>query len=382
MSVARAAALAAGLAVVLGTTSSVVRTLVVPRGLTSRFAATVVTAVRWPFQALADRLDDFVAKDRVLAVAAPLSLLLLLVSWLASYLLGFSLLELGLSAGGVGRAVREAGSSLFTLGFASSDSGPLSALDFVAAGTGPVIIALQIAYLPTLYAAYNRRETEVTLLQSRAGEPAWGVELLARQAIVGTVSGMPALYAAWERWAADVSESHTNYPVLIHFRSPRPLRHWLVGLLSVMDAAALHLALRPSDAPIEARMCLRMGFIALRDVARVERIRFDPDPLPDAPIALTLPEFREGVRRLLEVGFPVERDADAAWPHFRGWRVNYEPVAYALAERVEAPPALWSGPRRRGVAPMPPTRPPNRRPEVPDDPYAPAFPALPPDASG
>ncbi|MFD0561529.1 hypothetical protein ACFQ2M_05470 [Kitasatospora saccharophila] len=159
--------------------------------------------------------------------------------WLLSTLCAYTLLLRGTSDLAWRVAFREAGSSLFTLGFASGDRLHLSVIDFLAAANGPLIIALLIAYLPTLYGAYNRRELEVTLLQSRAGEPAWGPELLARQALVRTESELPELYRDWERLAADLGEGHSNYPVLISFRSPRPYRSWVVGLIAVMDAAAM-----------------------------------------------------------------------------------------------------------------------------------------------
>ena len=96
-------------------------------------------------------------------------------------------------------------------------------VDFLAAGTGLVLVALQIAYLPTIYSAYNRRETLVTLLESRAGAPAWGPELLIRHQLVGLDrQPRPACSREWERWAADVAESHTSYPSLLYLRSPRP----------------------------------------------------------------------------------------------------------------------------------------------------------------
>jgi hypothetical protein len=79
--------------------------------------------------------------------------------------------------------------------------------------------------------------------------------------------------------------------------------------------------------------------------------------LPEAGISLTYAEFLEAVDRLREVNFPVECEPEAAWPHFVGWRVNYEQAAYALAEAVDAVPALWSGPRRHPATPMPPLRP-------------------------
>ncbi len=90
-------------------------------------------------------------------------------------------------------------------------------------------MALEIAYLPALYNQFSTRETEVTLLEARSGNPAWGPEILARSYWLDTMDELPPLYADWERWAAAVSESHANYPALIWFRSPVSTRSWLVG---------------------------------------------------------------------------------------------------------------------------------------------------------
>jgi hypothetical protein len=240
-------------------------------------------------------------------------------------------------------------------------SGPV---DFMAAATGLVVVALQIAYLPTLYSAFNRRETEVTLLAARAGIPAWGPELLirTRYGVAVLSDDLPALYSRWERWAADLAESHSNYPVLVRFRSPHALSSWLISLLAVMDSAAMMLALCPTRDRIEPRRAIRMGFSALREIGSALGMDADHDPDPDGGITLKFEEFAAAVDQLRAVGFPMDRDAAEAWPHFRGWRVNYEALAYALAERLDAVPAPWSGPRRWAAVTIPVRRPPNRAP--------------------
>jgi len=201
------------------------------------------------------------------------------------------------------------------------------------------------------------------MLESRAGIPAWGPEVLARHELVGITDALPDFYAAWEQCAADIAESHTTYPVLLLFRSPEPWFSWLVGLLAVLDAAAMHLALAPSTASSQARLCLRMGFTALQRIATTLGWEVDPDPSPEGPIQLTYEEFVQAVSMLEDVGFAVERTAEEAWPDFRGWRVNYERLAYRLADRVTAPPAPWSGPRRHlRSSSITPQRPPQRRP--------------------
>jgi hypothetical protein len=255
------------------------------------------------------------------------------------------------------------------LGFANTE-GVSNFFYFAAAATGLIVVALLIAYLPALYASFNRRETLVTMLQSRAGSPAWGPELLARHSLVGILDDMPHLYGEWETWAADLAESHTNYPVLVNFRSPHALRSWIVALLAVMDSAALYHALSPSRTPSAARLCLRMGFLSLRDIATALEIPHEDDPFPDDPIELTYEEFLGGIHRLDEANFPMERTPEEAWPHFKGWRVNYEALSYALADLVVAPPGPWSGSRHHlpGLA-IAPTRPADRHPDnpVPDE---------------
>lgn len=355
----------AGILIVIGTAGSLMRTLVVPRGLSSRLGATVALVLRKSFITIANRFDSYETKDRILALQAPLFLLLLLLTWMVSFLLGYALILWPLASEvDFLTALRESGSSMLTLGIAATPRVAATAVNFFAGMTGLIVIALQIAYLPTLYAAFNRRENLITMLQSRAGSPAWGPELLARHQMVDLTGDLPNFYAEWERWAADVAETHTNYIPLLYFRSPHPLRSWLIGLLAVLDSAAMYSALNPSSTPVQARLCMRMGFLCLRNIADVLHMPYDPDPLPTDPIELTFEEFKGAIHRLEEMNFPMERTPEEAWPHFKGWRVNYESIAYALADLVVAPPGPWSGPRTHlpDVA-IVPQRPANRSPD-------------------
>jgi hypothetical protein len=356
-----------GGALVVRTWMSVLSALVVPRRSRDRISRAVLGAVDGTYRAWTSRLRNYPRRDRILATEASAAILLQLVVWLALFYVGFALLLQALDREGLPSALAQAGSSLLTLGYAGPSDAPLTVVDYLAAASGLVVVALQIGYLPTLYGAFNRRETEVTLLTGRAGTPAWGPEILARTRY-GFGAGddgavMDDFYLQWERWAADVSESHTNYPVLIRFRSPEPYASWLGALVAVMDSAALWLALSPGRAPApEARLALRMGFTALRSLADTLGIPVDPDPDPDGELRLSYADYLDGVARIASTTFPIERNPDQAWPDFRGWRVNYEAVAYALAAHIDAVPAPWTGPRRTGDAPVTPVRPPNRTP--------------------
>jgi hypothetical protein len=355
---------AVGLAVVTATLLSVAGTLVVPRAVNSPLSRAVERFLDIAFFLATKRVRSFGRRDRILAWQAPMSLLVRLAVWLGMLTVGFALLLLPSLKGHLGQAFSESGSSLFTLGYAAPATGDSTTLEYLAAFTGLVVIGLQVGYLPTLYAAFNKRETEVTLLSSRAGVPAWGPEILVRTRW-GIQEGdiapvLETLFLSWERWAAEVAESHTTYLTLARFRSPRPLSHWLTSLIAVMDAAALHLALAPSREPkLAPRLALRMGFVAIGQIARtMQKAAALEEPDPDAPISVSYDDFRVAAAMLREVNYPIERPDEEAWPHFRGWRANYDATALLLAKQFDAPPALWTGPRRWPSTPILPVRPP------------------------
>ena len=359
----RVVAAVIGGVLVLVSASSVTGTLIVTRSAGGRLTRWVDRLVDGAYHLVVRRAADYRRRDRLLATKAAAILLTQLATWLIVAYVGFALLLWPFATRGLVSAFTDAGSSLFTLGFAVPAGAVPAVIVFVAAAIGLVILTLQIAYLPTLYAAFNRRETEVALLNARGGVPSWGPELLARTHYglgsgMSTLDTMPGLYTEWERWAADVAESHTTYLQLVRFRSPQPLSSWVTSLLSVLDSAALFLALCPESAPvIPARLCLRGGFQCFNRVARAMDFDIPDEPDLDAGISLTYAEFLDAIARMREVDFPIERDPAEAWPEFVGWRVNYERAAYAVGAAVHAVPALWSGPRRHAMSPIAPIRP-------------------------
>jgi hypothetical protein len=341
------AGFALGWVVLVLTLSSVLGTLIVPRGVATRLTHLVTLLVRTGFYLFTDRIDDYRSRDRLLALKGPVLLMALLLAWVGLVFLAFALLFWPF-VGSFVQALVISGSSMFTLGFAVPAGAVPTALTFLCAMSGLAILALQIAYLPVLYGSFNRRETLVTMLEFLGGVPAWGPEILIRHELIDNTDRLGWLYERWTEWAADVSESHTTYPQLLAFRSPNPYRSWLIGLLAVLDAAALQLSLSPVSAPASARPLLRMGYVALQELARAVGLQVNRDPDPADPVQLTREEYDDAVARLQGVGWSIERDPDQAWRHFRGWRVNYESAAYGLALHLDAPPALWSGARRRG----------------------------------
>jgi hypothetical protein len=367
---ARDVAAAVGVLLVATSAASVIGTLIVPRPVTNWLTRQIDHVVRSAFILITKFIPDYRRRDRVLSAHAAALLIAQIVAWLLMFFVGFSLIFWPMVSGGITDAFRTAGPGLWQIGEDTARGGLEQAVLDFAAITGIITLTLQISYLPSLYAAFNRREQEVALLNARAGVPSWGPELLARTHYalgsgVSTVDTLPDLYADWERWAADVAESHTTYLPLVRFRSPKPLSSWVTALLAVLDSAALMLSLSPEAAPVvPARLCLRAGFLCFRDVARAMGYDIPEEPEPGATIEISYEEFLDAVARMRKVKFPLEREAVDAWPDFVGWRVNYEPAAFAIARELDVVPALWSGPRRHANCPqIPPIRPPEGRPD-------------------
>lgn len=366
---ARYVAAAVGVLLVITSASSVVGTLIVPRSVASGLTRRVDAVVNGAFVLITKLVRSFRRRDRILATHAATILIAQIAAWLGMFFVGFSLIFWPLVHGGITEAFRLAGPGLWQIGADQARGAAEETLLDIATVIGIVTVTLQIAYLPTLYTEFNRREHEVALLNARAGVPSWGPELLARTHYalgtgISTADTLPELYARWESWAAEVGESHTTYLPLVRFRSPKPLSSWVTSLLAVLDSAALMLSLNPSTAPVvPARLCLRAGFSCFQDIARAMGLAVPAEPDPEAGISISYEEFQEAIDRMRFVGFPIERDPADAWPDFVGWRVNYEPAAFAIAYAIDAVPAMWSGPRRdtRHQA-IPPVRPPYGRP--------------------
>jgi hypothetical protein len=342
---------------------SLVGTLIVPRPVGGRLMIWVDRLVHAGFQLVTAPVKNYHRRDRILAAEAAILLLCQLLAWLLVAYIGFGLLLWPFTQGGVTLSFDNAGPAFWFSGDFTESGAAVRLILYAAALIGLVTVTLQIAYLPTLYSAFNRRETDVALLNARAGVPSWGPELLARTHYAlgsgaSTINTLPDLYDQWERWAADIAESHTTYLPLVRFRSPRPLSSWVTALLAVLDSAAMYLALSPEAAPtVAARLCLRGGFQCFTEVARAMGIDVPEMADPSRGISLTYEDFLEGIATLEKVNFPVERTPADAWPDYVGWRVNYEQAAYAVAKAVDAVPALWSGPRRHPHKPIPPIRP-------------------------
>jgi hypothetical protein len=274
-----------------------------------------------------------------MAYYAPIGLMLLLPSWYLLILIGYAAMYWALGVGDLFAVFRLSGSSLFTLGFDISKTPVVTVFAFTEAMLGLMLVGLLIAYLPTMYSAFSRREQAVNMLEVRGGSPPSALEMLLRFNRIHGLEKLSDYWKIWEAWFADVEESHTTLPALVFFRSPRAENSWITAAGTVLDAAAITLSAIEIPYEASAALCIRAGFLTF-DITNPQ----DPH-YPATPICVERHEFDEVIDQLAAAGLPIKADREQAWQDFAGWRVNYDRTLILLCGLVMAPHASWSSDR-------------------------------------
>ncbi len=334
-----------GFILVAATLRSAIRTFILPRSADTMIARLVFRAVGSLFRWRARRSLTFEARDRAMELYAPVALLVLPAAWLILVCLGYMAMYLALGVLSVEEAFSLSGSALLTLGTTSPEGVLATLLVFSEAAIGLALIALLIAYLPTMYAAFSRREAAVAMLEVRAGSPPSALTMFERYQRLHRLEKLGEVWTSWESWFADIEESHTSLAALVFFRSPQPHRSWVTSAGAVLDAASLAASTLDIPRDVQADLCIRAGYLALRHIASFFRIPYDADPEPGDPISISRAEYEEACEHLAAQGLRLKPDREQAWRDFAGWRVNYDTVLLALARLTMAPYAPWSSDR-------------------------------------
>ena len=339
---------AASLALIFVVVWDAFETIVLPRRVTRRLRLTRIFYVgTWaPVAGLARRLPAGKKRDRYLAFYGPLSLILLLMVWAVALLLAFALVQWGEGSAlhtpsgeaGFGTYAYMSGVIFFTLGF--GDVVPLDAtgrvLAVVEAGTGFGFLAAVIGYLPVLYQSFSRREVSISMLDARAGTPPTAAELLRRHAAADRLEALGELLSDWERWAADLMESHLSYPVLCYYRSQHDNQSWLSALVCVLDACALVMVGVDGAREWQARATFAMARHALVDISQI----FNTRPVFFERERMTDDELRQLRAALDAWGLSLRAGADAD-DRLRSLRRLYEPYANGLSCHLLIPLPPW-----------------------------------------
>jgi len=352
----------AGLFFCMGVALDAFQTIILPRRPTGRFRLTRLFLIfTWaPWVLMAERASNKKVREQIYSIYGPLSLLLLLLLWAVLLIFGFGMFYfsmrspfgdamLGHSSSAwaqFGTDLYVSGTTLFTLGLGDVVPHSLLARGFIIfeSGVGLGFVALVIGYLPVLYQAFSHRELSVALLDSRAGSPPNAAELLRRHAFEGREEALVDLLEEWERWSAEILESHISYPILCFYRSQHDTQSWLAALVAILDTCALLISVIEGDHSRQAQLTFVMSRHALIDIGEVFEVldrnpahpRTDVDRLPSKDFYHLCEALGENQLRLC--GDP------AAAKRLHTLRALYEPHAHGLAEYLRLPLPVWVAP--------------------------------------
>jgi hypothetical protein len=344
----RTVALIAGILCVLVILLDAFQTIILPRRAIGRIRITrlfyVTTWKPWAF--CARLLHNPRKRETLLSFYGPLSLILLLVVWASAMVMGFALIFYALGSPfndaaqkpNIFSDIYVSGTTIFTLGLGDvTPRDPWARLLVILeSGTGLGFLAVVMGYFPVLYSAFSRREVSISLLDARAGSPPTAAELMRRHAYQGGEQTLAVLLMEWERWSAELLESHISYPLLCYFRSQHSNQSWLGALTAILDTSALLISGIRGQEARQAQLTFAMARHALVDLAQVFSLR----PSHDAPDRLSEDRYLQLFDSLCQSGVNVCHD-NLSSGRLREMRVLYEGFAQALSLYLDMPLPPW-----------------------------------------
>ncbi|HEY0407777.1 MAG TPA: potassium channel family protein [Pyrinomonadaceae bacterium] len=326
-----------GCAVILIILWDAFEAIILPRRVTRRIRLMPMVLVgSWTLLSnVARRMRPGKRRERYLGFFGPLSLLLLLCVWGIGLVLGFALIHWAIGSRisatmGVSSFrtdVYFSGTTFFTLGLGDMvPHTPLArAVTVIEAGVGFGFLAIVIGYLPVIYQSFSRREINISLLDARAGSPPSAVELLIRHGRDQSMPQLMELLREWERWAAELLESHLSYPVLAFFRSQHENQSWLAGLTTILDVSTLLIVGIKGVPAGQAKLTFAMARHALVDLAQ----NFNTPPVAPEPERLTPFDLSLLRRNFVAAGLSL-REGEEAERQLTELRRMYEPYVNAI----------------------------------------------------
>jgi hypothetical protein len=319
-------------------------TIILPRRASGKVRLTrLFYVLTWrPWAAVVSRYSNRRLRETGFSFYGPLSLLFLIALWAVGLLFGFGFMFWGLGAAlhdqlglhPLHSAIYLSGTTLFTLGL--GDVTPLNhwARDLVIAeaGTGLGFVAVVIGYLPVLYQAFSRREGSIALLDGRAGSPPTASELLRRHASDGGNDALVDLLAEWERWSAEMLESHISYPLLCYFRSQHDNQSWLSAITAILDTSAVLLSFVECSACRQARLTFAMARHTVVDLLLV--FNMQPVPMPKPPVPGSVPDIHEDDKKTASRLSEPELVRLTEVLCKAGYRLRLEPERLALLRKL------------------------------------------------
>jgi hypothetical protein len=344
----------AGVAIFLTVLWDAFEAIILPRRVTRKFRLTrLFFRSTWKVWRFATALvSSRKTRESLLGFYGPLSLLVLVGVWAVGLVLGFGLLQYGAGSAVVITGsepsfltdIYLSGTTFFTLGLGDviPRSGLARALVVTEAGFGFGFLAAVIGYLPFIYGSFSKREVDISLLDSRAGTPPTAGELLRRHSYPNGQDALRELLKDWERWSAELMESHLSYPVLAYFRSQHDNQSWIASLTAILDASALVMVGIEGACEKQAELTFAIARHAVADLSQV----FGTAPASLPRDRLAAEELRNIRDVLAQHGLKL-RDGDEADRRLTELRRMYEPYIHALAAYLNQTLPPWI-PQKKG----------------------------------
>jgi hypothetical protein len=343
----RAAEGVLGALLVLVSLLDLFRVIITPRAVRGRLRISrylnpgLWTAWRWAAFRLPARY-----REDLLGSFGPLSLVLLLIAWVALLLLGYGLLldafrsEIRPEPHTLTTSLYVAGTSMLTIGFGDfvPTHAAARAVALAAGATGLATFALVVTFLFSLFQSFQRREAVIVATEAAAGAPPSGVTLLETFGRGGVHEDLAGLFRQWQLWSAEVLDSHLSFPVLTYFRSSHDNDSWITSLGAMMDAASLVVTTIEDGPTAWAKMFRWVRGHCLEDITQYFRLE------DEHYVGVELEEYREARRRLAKAGWTL-RDEEESWAAFQRVRSEYAGRVNAMASHWASPPAQWIGDR-------------------------------------
>src|SRR5437773_6962872 len=337
-----------GLFVIVVILWDVFETIVLPRRVTRRVRLTrVLYRSTWtPWSAIARTIKNNKRREKFLSFFGPLSLLMLLAVWALGIVFAMAMIQWAIGSdisslnapAGFFQDLYFSGTTFFTLGL--GDVTPVDRAAQLAtvieASLGFAILALVIGYFPVLYQAFSRREASISMLDARAGTPPTAGELLRRHREGQGMQALDQLLQDWERWSADLMESHLSYPVLCFFRSQHDNQSWIASLTTVLDTCSLVMVGIDGVPKWQAQLTFKMARHAVVDIAQI----FNRSPLRTDGLRLSDEDLTR-LRTMLSGSEVALRNEPGDDQTLGELRAMYEPYIAVLSSYLMMPLPGW-----------------------------------------
>ncbi len=335
-----------GLDIALTTLFSAIRQTVLPGRKKARLSRAVFRTTVRLFRFVAARVPSNQARHAIIAFFAPMSLMLLPLTWAILLIIGFTMMFWGVSEPSLGTALSLSGAALTTEGFLAPKGGAETTLYIIAGIIGLGIVGLLITFLPTAYSIYSQREKEVTHIAFRFGSPPSGVKVLAQAYRLGLDQELDQFWNAWEDWFTDMAETHISNSEVIFYPSSQPDTSWITTAGAILDASALFFSTVDRQDVPWLNLCFLAGCRTLRDITTDMGIPSGSALDSNASIHVTRAEYDTACEQLSRAGVPLKADRDEGWHAFVSMRRQYDITLIALARLIYAPQAPWSSDRK------------------------------------